>query len=229
MIARRLPGIALSAVLGVMAGGTSVARAPSDTGAEVCYRAAQVASEETGVPVPVLLAIALTETGRTIDGTFQPWPWTLNKAGDSFWLSSPEEALLILEEAVQSGTTNIDVGCFQINYRWHASAFHSLDAMIDPETNAIYAGKLLAAHFKDSGDWVTAAGAYHSLTDEFAEIYIRRFEAIYENLEETPDAPALALVASAENNFPFLTRGQQGSGGSIVPMAGSLGPLFGKP
>jgi len=39
----------------------------------------------SAVPLRVLEAIALAESGRTYDGTRRPWPWTVNFGGPGFW------------------------------------------------------------------------------------------------------------------------------------------------
>ena len=60
--------------------------------AEICDSAAEVASREQGVPLDVLRAIALTETGRQRDGAFEPWPWTVNMEGVGKWFNDVASA-----------------------------------------------------------------------------------------------------------------------------------------
>jgi soluble lytic murein transglycosylase-like protein len=62
------------------------------------------------------------------------------------------------------GARSYDVGCFQINYRWHGQHFASLDQMFDPDANAAYAARFLSELYAEFGDWSRAAGAYHSRT-----------------------------------------------------------------
>jgi hypothetical protein len=131
------------------------------------------------------------------------------------------------------GVTNIDVGCFQLNYRWHGAAFPSLEAMMEPEANALYAARLVQGLAGDSGDWVAAAGAYHSATPDLADRYLARFTPIYQALSQ--DAPRLAAAedapprAARDNGFPLLRPEGARSAGSIVPIAGGGRPLFGDP
>lgn len=201
--------------------------------ANLCVAAAQQAAQETGVPLRVLLALTLTETGRkSPEGYLVPWPWALNKGGESMWLDSREEAQGQLENELAQGTTNIDVGCFQLNHRWHGSAFDSLDAMMDPATNALYAARLMLQLYQDSGDWSEAAAAYHSATPEYAERYMSRFTPIYDSLAELPDATQMAAAPSRErgpNRFPLLLAGQPRGAGSLVPLGQAATPLFGGP
>ena len=183
------------------------------------------------MPLRVLMAVTLTETGRNRDGALQPWPWALNRGGEGMWFPTQKEALAVLADAVAQGTGNIDVGCFQLNYRWHGAAFGSLEQMMDPGANALYAARLLARHAAGRGDWIAAAGAYHSTTPEKAGAYLARFEPIYAALG-TAGALAAPPAGDADariNGFPLLKAGGGASAGSLVPLAAAGRPLFGGP
>jgi hypothetical protein len=164
----------------------SVALASEDEYAALCERAIVNGARRTGVPVPVLHAIALTETGRKSNGRVRPYPWAINREGKGHWFKTREEALAFAEDSLRQGRRSFDVGCVQINYRWHGHAFPSLDAMFDPEWTATYAGQFLRTLYEDRGDWSAAAGAYHSLTPELAQIYRARFDRLLAGLD--PDA-----------------------------------------
>jgi Transglycosylase SLT domain len=196
--------------------------------AALCRDAATQASAETGVPFDVLLAVATVETGRND----QPWPWTVNFGGDGQWFDSAEEAAASVDQALRAGATNIDLGCFQLNYRWHAEAFGSVDDMLDPERNATYAAEYLSRHYATTGDWALAAAAYHSATPEYARIYQDKFEATYARLSsgDSPDASRDALAATARSNgFPLLIAGMGGLKGSLFPSVAGGRPLIGAP
>lgn len=156
---------------------------------EVCDRAAQAAAAHSGVPVEILRAVTRTETGRTRDGAFAPWPWTVNHAGRGLWFDHHDEALHYLTEATHRGARNFDVGCFQINFHWHGDAFGSLAEMLNPDWNARYAAEFLNALHAELGDWDRAVGAFHSRTPEFAARYLQRYRRIYAALPELPPAP----------------------------------------
>lgn len=214
--------------------------APATQGADpaaLCLRAAAAAARETGVPLRVLLAISLAETGRkSAEGRFTPWPWALNQGGDSHWFDTSDAALAHLQQALDQGVTNIDIGCFQLNWRWHNQAFASPEAMIAPEANALYAARLLARLYRDSGDWTRTAGAYHSATPEYAQRYSARFATIYDRLGPEPgeeitlalaDLPPETEEDRRTNGFPLLQAGGPGAMGSLVPQAPGGLPLFG--
>lgn len=183
--------------------------------ANTCDRAAQVAAQKTGVPLDVLLALTRTETGRRQNGRLEPWPWTVNMEGAGHWFANEDSARAYVFKHFKTGARSFDVGCFQINYKWHGDAFRSIEAMFDPEENALYAAQFLRSLKKPNQTWVEAAGAYHSTTPTYAQKYKRRFKAIRIGLAATPvSKPSVARA----NGFPLLQLGNSG---------GRLGSLLG--
>jgi hypothetical protein len=157
-----------------------------EAAAAVCERAIVAGARRGGVPVSALHAIALTETGRQMGGRTRPWPWAINREGEGHWFATRDEALAFARSSVAAGRTSFDVGCFQVNYRWHGHAFASLEAMFDQETNGTYAAQFLRTLHDELGDWSAAAGAYHSRTPEFANRYRARFDRIHAGLGGAP-------------------------------------------
>ena len=208
--------------------------------ARICDVAAVEASRIHGVPVEILRAIALTETGRRLDGKTRPWPWTVNMEGAGHWFGNRAEARAYVEREVARGARSYDIGCFQINARWHGHAFPSLEAMFDPRMNADYAARFLSDLHAEFGDWSSAAGAYHSRTPSLARRYRARFDRFLSGLETLPEtivanmpeatepaAPTEAVGASRtrENRFPLLlAQGQTLSPGSLVRLSRTAGP-----
>jgi hypothetical protein len=204
-----------------MAGFASAVRDESDR----CERAALRASREVGVPIAVLRTIALAESGRTQDGGFRPWPWTANFGGDGQWFETSHDAQLAVAERQATGATNIDIGCFQINLRWHGDAFPDLATMFDPDTNALHAARFLARLHDETGSWPDAAAAYHSRTPEHAQRYRARFETLYADL--TGALPGMEEAFLRVNGFPLLQAGDAGAMGSLVPKQAGGPSLFG--
>ncbi len=167
---------------------------PAAADPRLCLAAADVAADRHGVPRAVLRALTRTETGRTRDGALQPWPWTVNMEGKGFWFDTRAEALSFAEAEQARGARSFDIGCFQVNHRWHGEHFASVDAMFDPATNADYAASFLRELFAETGVWDRAAGFYHSRTPEHFERYAARFARI---LERGDDEAAGIDVASA--------------------------------
>jgi hypothetical protein len=197
--------------------------------ADLCRDAARTASNETGVPYDVLMAIALTETGQRRDGALQPWPWAIHHDGQGHWFDTRAEAVAMAESALQTGATNIDLGCFQLNIRWHAGAFGSADDMLSPERNARYAADFLAKLYRESGDWTQAAGTYHSRNPENAGAYRDKFATILADLQTGAAGHDVARAEPdpRENRFPLLQTGAPGGIGSLVPQYAASAPLVG--
>lgn len=194
----------------------------------LCLKAASAASDRTGVPYDVLLAVSVVETGRD----HRPWPWTVNLGGDGRWLDTAAEAEDLVAKALAEGATNIDLGCFQLNYRWHAEAFTSIPDMLDPDRNAQYAAEYLAEHFASKGDWALAAAAYHSATPEHADRYRALFEETVAVLdsENVPKPTKLPELSEDRiNSFPLLVAGISGRNGSLVPATSGGSRLIGGP
>ncbi|AUH34086.1 hypothetical protein [Paracoccus tegillarcae] len=152
--------------------------------AETCEYAAMTAATEAGIPPEILGALTLTETGRRLGDAVRPWAWSVNAEGAGSWFDEPASALAFAEERVALGRPNVDIGCFQINYRWHGENFPSVAAMFDPMTNARYAARFVRDLYQETGDWRAAAGAFHSRTPENAQKYLRRFDELHALLRE---------------------------------------------
>ncbi len=193
--------------------------ADAATTAALCDRAAQRAALAEGVPLDVLKAIARVETGRTLDGVLEPWPWTVNREGQGYWFASEIEAKSYVFEIFKSGVRSFDVGCFQINYRWHGKAFRSIDAMFDPDENATYAARFLAQLYAELGSWPAAAGAYHSRTQHLAASYSDRFQTVLAQLDGSGTAHERdPFTASASPLIPLNAHPVgQNALGSLVP------------
>jgi len=208
---------------------------------EICDHAAVQAAKATGVPISVLKAISLNETGRKRDGAFRPWPWTVNMEGKGAWFETEDEARAFVYDHFKRGAVSFDVGCFQINYKWHHEAFTSIEQMFEPLANALYAAEFLQSLYAEKGTWSGAAGAYHSRNAKYADKYTARFETfrakfLAEDGVPLPDVPDTVLAAATEgvdveqrreviriNTYPLLQAGGTGQLGSLVPLGAASG------
>lgn len=166
-----------------------------------CEGLAAVAGQEAGLPETLLPAVARMESGYAIDGVDRrAWPWTLNQGGRSMYFDTRAEALAYLEQAVAEGVTNIDVGCMQINYRWHHDNFPSLADMLDPDLNTRYGAQFMAELYNQLGGWDAATASYHSRNTDRGGAYRERvYQIIAEIRQEDP-------VPLPEPQRGFLTR-----------------------
>lgn len=118
----------------------------------------RVASMKYDVPIAVLYAVGLTETGRK--GALHPF--ALNIEGRSVLANSRSEALQHFATARASGAKLIDLGCMQVNHHYHGDRFSSVSDMLDPGLNVSYAASFLRRLRDQHGSWTMAIARYHA-------------------------------------------------------------------
>lgn len=210
-------------------GAMAVAADPGEY--SVCDRAAVQAANLHDVPLDILRAISRVETGRKQGARgVQPWPWTVNMEGTGKWFQNRDEALAYVFKHFKRGARSFDVGCFQINFKWHGQAFASIDAMFDPYENAAYAAKFLKSLYAETGNWSEAAGAYHSRTPGYAKAYTARFDRMRSRLDVMDPGVERALARKTGGRRPAsdpvakpLTTGGVVRLGSLVPLSSEPG------
>lgn len=128
----------------------------------ICSSSMDLIEKKYMIPHKLLVAISLTETGRTVDGSYVSWPWSLNVSGQSFVFENKESTERFLKEKIENEVNNIDIGCMQINYRYHKKSFEDLNSFLDPDKNVEWAAKFLVSLHKKYKSWNTAISRYHS-------------------------------------------------------------------
>ncbi len=213
-------------LLSVIGGIASIGVLHAST-ADICDAAAQEAATATGIPPAILQAITRTETGRTTGTVFAPWPWTVNMEGAGHWFPTADDALNFAEAHRAAGALSFDIGCFQINYRWHGDGFTSIAAMFDPVENALYAARFLARLHEEFDTWEAAVGAYHSRTPAHSARYLHSYQQHLTTLTAEPVIVAHQSQDAMAARTPLLI-GASGHRGSLVPVAVvGISSLFG--
>jgi soluble lytic murein transglycosylase-like protein len=141
--------------------GTADAAAASEMAASArnaCEREMIRAAREFGVPVNILYAVGLTETGRR--GSLQPY--AMNIAGTAYFAASAQDAVRRLNAERARGVKLIDLGCMQINHHYHSDRFASAAQMLDPRANVNYAARFLKELHRREGNWTMAVARYHA-------------------------------------------------------------------
>ncbi len=123
----------------------------------VCEDQMAIAAARNGVPLGFLYAIGMTETGLKK----KLHPWALNIQGNGFYPESREESYRIILESIKNSKI-IDIGCMQINYKYHHMHFKSLYDMLDPSLNVDYAARYLKRLYRREKTWTLAAARYHA-------------------------------------------------------------------
>lgn len=184
--------VLLAALLTVLGAGSAVARTPS------CEAYALRAEKDAGIPTYLLASISRTETGHTRRGRgFGAWPWTLNIKGKGYYFDTKEAAIAAMQQAMKDGLRSIDVGCMQLNYRWHGEAFASIEDMFDPATNAAYAAKFLTSLKDRHGSWDEAVKHYHSSTESLGQKYLQKVQTAFHDFSKEGFPTEQITLASA--------------------------------
>lgn len=123
-----------------------------------CEREMTRAAAASGVPLNVLYSVGLTETG--VRGELGPFD--MNVDGRAVPSRTLQEALARFAAAKARGAKLIDIGCMQINERYHGVEFSSLSAMFDPHQNVDYAARYLKALKARVGLWTLAVARYNA-------------------------------------------------------------------
>jgi soluble lytic murein transglycosylase-like protein len=116
------------------------------------------AADKHGVPLGMLYAVGLTETGRGDSLR----PYALNIEGRAVYDVDRGDALRHFQAARRAGAKLIDVGCMQVNHHFHGRNFASVEAMLDPAQNVDYAARFLVALKAREGSWTKAVARYHA-------------------------------------------------------------------
>jgi soluble lytic murein transglycosylase-like protein len=130
-------------------------------GTNLCERQMAQAAQKHGVPLGVLYAVGLTETGRGDSLR----PYALNIEGKSSYDDDKATALRRFAGAQAAGIKLIDVGCMQINHHFHAKQFRSVEQMFEPVANVEYAARFLKELKAREGTWTMAVARYHAGPD----------------------------------------------------------------
>lgn len=95
--------------------------------------------------------------------------------------NSKEQAVAFANRMITGGHDNLDLGLMQINWRVHGKHFRSVDEVFDMNRNLSYAVDYLREH-RQTRDWWSSVGRYHSGTPNYARKYIRSVWTMYQRV-----------------------------------------------
>ena len=161
--------------------------------ASTCSQAAQSAELRNGMPAGLLTAVGHVESGG--------WGWSVNGnnglPGRHF--ATAGDALAYTEDLLGSGIRTIDVGCFQVDLRYHPEAFQRWQDGFDQDANADAAARILTRLHAQTGDWSRAIALYHSGDPQRGELYLQAVMNAW-------DGPARASAAVQSSVFEVAVR-----------------------
>ena len=183
---------------------------------------AAIAAEErrTSIPHHLMDAIALAESGRwdARRKATVAWPWTIMAEGKGQYFPTKQEAIAAAQAVRARGVRNIDIGCMQINMKYHGDAFANIEEAFDPAANVGYAARFLRELYVQTGSWHEAAGRYHSATPEYNQRYKAKIARLWDEQrtggpQVTRDEQGSAASAPAETSRDSAHRGR-----TIIPV-----------
>ncbi len=159
-------GAALAAGIAVPAASAAPEAGVYALNSNICRKIIDRTEREMRLPGGILQAISLAESGRWDKKSRSrfAWPWTVTAHGKGRFFPSKAAAIAAVRKLKAEGVRNIDVGCLQVNLKYHPDAFETLEDAFDPATNARYAAALFAKLRRANRSITRAVAHYHSTT-----------------------------------------------------------------
>ena len=173
----------------------------------LCRHYIAEAEAHYGIVAGVLEAMGEVEAGyaNTI------WPWTVSIDGEALYAKSELEAIEAVQDAVKGGQSNIDMGCLQINWRWHGDRASAPEVFLNPRPNVFYAARYLAELHDEFGSLGEAVMAYHSRDPERAQAYLCRVNRILlRRYPESERRSTTSVRGCSQSDFWPTTSSQTG-------------------
>ncbi|MTJ81585.1 MAG: lytic transglycosylase domain-containing protein [Telmatospirillum sp.] len=136
--------------------------------ADGCLPFIPAAERFYGLPPGLLLAIALTESGR--NGS--PYPWALNVGGQPVMAPSYQEAAALLRLPDGRPRRDVAVGCMQIHMTYHLESFNDPEWALHPKYNVWYAASFLDGLRRRYGNLSSAVAHYHASDPAAQRLYL---------------------------------------------------------
>ncbi len=149
-----------------------------------CVAQFQYFEQRYNLPKDSLYSISLQETKKK-HSKFNigiVWPWTVNVEGIGHHFKTKAAAVNFTKDQINQGKKSIDVGCMQVNLKYHPNAFKSINQAFSPQNNIAYASKLLKEKYNKHKNWTKAIGSYHSESDGIGKKYSDNVKKIAQNI-----------------------------------------------
>jgi soluble lytic murein transglycosylase-like protein len=147
-----------------------------------CARAIAFYEKKYSIPKNLLYSLSLAETRKYVKRykSGVAWAWTFQSNGSSKYFYNYHDALKFLKLNIAKGNKNIDVGCTQINWRYHKHDFKMKpELMLDPNRNVEWTARSLKKNFKKTKSWKKAVSLHHS--NKNSQKYVKK---VYKMLHE---------------------------------------------
>lgn len=196
--------------------------AKADPTPQLCEALAAQAGAEAGLPAGLLPAIARVESGKRTGDGVRAWPWTLNQGGKGSYHDSMDAALAHLNGILDAGIRNVDLGCMQLNWRWHSAAFPDAATMMDPLANTRYAAAFLRDLHARHGSWDRAVAHYHSTDPQRGTAYAARVAQVLDHIDTVTPVAAIPTCHGSMSAEVLPEMGCPRMRGLLLVAGGSL-------
>jgi hypothetical protein len=150
----------------------------------LCFVASSFYEKKYNMPRHILHSISIVESGRLNKNhkISLAWPWVIGIDGKGNFFDTYAEAAKFLRKAIATGE-NVDIGCHQVNWKYHGHNFKNPEELLHPKHNAAYAAYFLTQHFNETKNWEKAIAYYHSRTPELGGVYLKKVQSIWNGMK----------------------------------------------
>ena len=148
-----------------------------------CEKTIESIELQTDIPKGLLLAMGKAEAIRKINNKSIIWPWTVNHAGKSMFFDTKKQMRNYVFKNLKRNDFNIDVGCMQINIKWHKNNFKKIADMFEVSPNISYAASFLLQLKNKHGSWDKAIKHYHSSDPKKNIPYLIKVKSFWKKFE----------------------------------------------
>ena len=152
---------------------------------KLCENTIESVELQTDIPKGLLLGIGKAEAIRKINNKYIIWPWTINHAGKSLFFDNKEQMKNYVFKNLKRKDFNIDVGCMQINIKWHKKNFKKISDMFEVNPNISYAASFIKQLKNKHGSWDKAIKHYHSSDPKKNNPYLIKVKSFWKKVENT--------------------------------------------
>ena len=154
----------------------------------------------TDIPENLLSSVGKAEAGRILENNKHViWPWTVNHAGKSLFFDTKNQMKKYVLKYVKKQDYNLDVGCMQINLKWHKNNFKKISDMFAVEPNVSYAASFLLQLKNKHGSWDKAIKHYHSSDPKKNKPYLIKVKHFWKIKEDNTVKSAINIKSKEAN------------------------------
>jgi len=167
-----------------------------DSDPNSCKANIERTAKDLDVSGEVLKAIAQVESDYN--------PYAVNFEGKSFIFDNRSDALKFVKGKLAMGKKSIDVGCMQINLKYHPTAFEHLEDAFVADKNVAYGAKYLKKLYMQEHNYGKAIALYHASEKQYQKNYLCRIKAVLSGTTCEKDTTPTQQVKTASTQQKLI-------------------------